>query len=133
MKSKLAALVLAATMMGQMGLGAFAQDDAMSFPADPETSIGDAAWTVLGFPVNLTSAAASGAIGGVGGGLKGIVATEEKFADATYGKVDENPLLLPVGLVGTVVAVPIGFLMGLPSGIVGGAREGWNLLSDLND
>lgn len=132
MKSKLAALVLAATMSLQLGVGAFAQD-ALSYPEDPETGVGEAAWTILSLPVDLTSAVASGALGAVGGGLKGIVRTEEKFADATYGRVNENPLLLPVGLVGTVVAVPIGFLMGLPSGLVGGVKYGWNMLDEIGN
>lgn len=128
MKSKIAAFALAATMMTQVA--AFA-DDAMNAPADANTSLGKAAWSLLSLPVNVGSAVGSGAVGAVGGGLKGIIATEEKFSDATYAKVNENPLLLPVGLVGTAVAVPVGFLTGMPYGVVHGVHHGWNLLNHM--
>jgi hypothetical protein len=115
--SKFAALALAATLLVQTGV-AFADDG-------PMTSGGNAAWQVVSFPLRLVTGVTGGAVGAVGGGLKGIVKTEEKFANNTFGKADENPLLVPVGLVGTVVAVPVGFVTGAPDGAVKGARTGY--------
>lgn len=67
------------------------------------------------------------ALGAVGGGLKGIVETEQQFAEKTYGEADQNPLMVPVGLVGTVVAVPVGFVLGAPEGAVTGGKQGYQL------
>ena len=132
---KLAAFALAATMIGQLGMAAFADEnvDVDNIQSDPDTSVGEAAWTVLSLPVDLTAAVADGALGGLGGGLKGIVRTEEIFGANTYGKVDENPLWIIPGLIGTVVAVPVGFLVGLPMGLVNGAKYGWNMLDNMDD
>jgi len=119
LKSKIAAAALAASMIAQVGVAAFAEDG-------PMTSSGNAAWQVISFPLRVVTGTAGVAVGAVGGGLKGIVSTEEKFAANTFGKADENPMMVPVGLVGTVVAVPVGFVTGAPQGAVTGGKVGYN-------
>ena len=118
MRNKFAAFALAAALTVQAG-AAFA-DEAAS-----ETSSPNPIWTVVSFPFRLTTGVVGGTLGLVGGGVKGIINTEKNFAANTYGKADENPLMVPVGLVGTVVAVPVGFVMGAPEGAVEGARDGY--------
>ncbi|HEY9687803.1 MAG TPA: hypothetical protein V6C52_12585 [Coleofasciculaceae cyanobacterium] len=123
MKNKLAAVALAATMCAQMGV-AMAEDGAS---AGPLTSSNNTAWAVASFPFRLVTGTAGMALGAVGGGLKGIVETEQQFAEKTYGEADQNPLMVPVGLVGTVVAVPVGFVLGAPEGAVTGGKQGYQL------
>lgn len=120
MKSKIAAFALAATMMTQLGVGAFAD-------AGPLTSSGNPVWTVVSFPLRLVSGTTGLALGALGGGFKGIVHTEQKFASNTFGKAEENPFLVPVGLVGTVVAIPVGFVTGAPEGAVTGGQYGYSM------
>ena len=66
-------------------------------------------------------------VGAVAGGLQGIVDTEQKFAEHTFGQADENPMMLPVGLVGAAVAVPIGFVTGAPKGMVEWGQKGYEM------
>lgn len=120
MKNKIAALALAATVFAQVGTAAFADQG-------PMTSSGNPAWQVVSFPLRLVTGTAGAALGAVGGGLKGIVNTEENFASNTFGKADENPMLVPVGLVGTVVAIPVGFVTGAPQGAVNGGKYGYKM------
>ncbi len=120
MKNKFAAFALAATMMTQVGIAAFADEG-------PMTSSGNAAWQVVSFPLRLVTGTTGGVLGAVGGGLKGIIDTEQKFAERTFGESDKNPLLVPVGLIGTVVAVPVGFVTGAPEGAVNGGKAGYSI------
>lgn len=92
---------------------------------NPSTKSGNTVWQVASFPLRLVTGTSSGALGLLGGGMKGIVTTEEKFAANTFGKVDENPIMVVPGLLGTVVAVPVGFLIGAPEGFVKGAKAGY--------
>jgi hypothetical protein len=126
LKNKFAALALAATLLTQVGVSALA-DDAAASDDGPLTSSGNAVWQVVSFPLRLVTGTTGIAIGAVGGGVKGIVKTEEKFAQNTFGKADENPLLVPVGLVGTVVAVPVGFVTGAPEGAAKGGKYGYHI------
>ncbi len=120
MKKQVAVLALAATMMLQSGAAVFAEDG-------PMTSESPTAMHIITLPFRLVTGAAGLGIGAVVGGAKGIVDTEKQFADHTYAKADENPLLVPVGLVGSVVAVPVGFLKGAPQGAADMGRAGYSL------
>lgn len=120
MKNKIAAVALAATLMIQAGAAAFADEG-------PMTSSDNPVWQVVSFPLRLVTGTTGLALGAVGGGLKGIVKTEQDFAAKTFGEADSNPLLVPVGLVGTVVAVPVGFVMGAPEGAVSGGKYGYGM------
>lgn len=126
MKNQLAVLALAATMLTQVGISALA-DDAAASSNGPMTSSGNAVWQVVSFPLRLVTGGAGVAVGTVSGGIKGIATYEEKFAQNTFGKADENPLLVPVGLVGTVVAVPVGFVAGAPAEAAKGAKYGYHV------
>lgn len=123
MKNKLAAVALAATLFAQVGVAM--ADDGGS--AGPLTSSNNPAWAVISFPFRLVTGTAGLGLGAVGGGLKGIVQTEQQFAEKTFGEADENPLMVPVGLVGTVVAVPVGFILGAPEGAVTGGKYGYQM------
>jgi hypothetical protein len=125
LKNKLAVLALAATVLTQVGISALADDAASN--NGPMTSSGNAVWQVVSFPLRLVTGGTGIAVGAVGGGVKGIVNYEEKFAQNTFGRADENPLLVPVGLVGTVVAVPVGIVAGSPDGAVKGAKYGYHV------
>ncbi len=123
MKNKLAAVALAATLVAQAGIGAFADEPSNG----PMTSSNNPAWAVASFPFRLVTGTTGMALGAVHGGLKGIVETEQQFAENTFGEADKNPLLVPIGLVGTVVAVPVGFVMGAPEGAANGGKYGYQI------
>lgn len=125
MKNKFAALALAAALLSQVGVGAFADDAKGS--NGPWTTSNNAAWQFTSFPLRVVSGASGILVGALTGGIKGIASTEEKFAQKTYGKAHENPLLVPVGLVGSVVAVPVGFVTGAPDGAVAGGKYGYHI------
>jgi hypothetical protein len=122
-KRILVALALAA-ITGQAGMSGFADNGKIS-AGNPSTGTGNVAWQVATFPFRLVTGVSTGALGLVGGGVKGIVTTEEKFAANTFGKVDENPLYVVPGVLGTVAAVPVGFLIGAPEGFAKGAKAGY--------
>lgn len=67
------------------------------------------------------------AIGAIQGGVKGIVRTEEEFAQSTFGEAEDNPLMIPVGLVGTIAALPYGLIQGAPEGAAQGVESGYHL------
>lgn len=117
MKKKIAMFALAATLAFQTGTAAFAADNAAA--------------ELLLFPFRLVTGVAGGGLGLVAGGLQGIVETEKTFAEHTFAEVDENPLMLPVGLVGAAVAVPVGFLVGAPKGAVDWGAKGYNLWDEM--
>lgn len=124
-KRALSAFVLAVAI-AQVGMTSFADNGNGTVSAgNPSTRAGNTAWQVATFPFRLVTGASTGALGLVGGGVKGVVTTEEKFAANTFGKVDENPLFVVPGVLGTVVAVPVGFLIGAPEGFVKGAKAGY--------
>lgn len=88
---------------------------------------GTEATDALTIPVRVVAGTAGAGLGAVSGSIKGVVDTEQKFAAATFGKSGKNPLLVPVGIVGTAVAVPVGIIMGAPQGAVDGGKDGYAL------
>ena|GEM_PF-603938 len=124
MKNKFAALALAGALLGQVGIAAFADGEAA---APASSSTGNTVWQVISFPLRIVTGAGGMAVGAVGGSVRGIVNTEEQFAQNTFGKADENPALLPVGILGTVVAVPVGIVTGAPEGAVKGGKYGYHV------
>jgi hypothetical protein len=125
LKSKFAAIAMAAVLLSQVGVGAFA-DEAKSANG-PWTTSNNAAWQFTSFPLRVVSGASGILLGALTGGVKGIASTEEQFAQKTFGKAHENPMMVPVGLVGTVVALPVGFVTGAPDGAVAGGKYGYHI------
>lgn len=117
MKKKIAVLAIAATMMAQTMSGAYAGGVA----------------DVLTLPFRLVTGVAGVGVGAVAGGLQGVVDTEQKFAENTFGQADENPMMLPVGIVGTAVAVPVGIITGAPKGAVEWGEKGFNMWDGMTD
>lgn len=93
----------------------------------PMTRSGNKAWQIISFPLRLMTGAAGLAFGAIGGGMKGIVSTEEAFATQTFGEADKNPLMVPVGLIGTLAALPVGIATGAPLGATEGSHLGYRL------
>ncbi len=120
MKIKMAAALLAAALCTQVGSAAFAEDE-----QGPWTKDHPYAWGVASLPFRATTTGVGLAFGSLAGSAKGIVETEQKFAEHTWGEADKNPLMVPVGLVGSVVAIPVGVVMGLPQGAAKGAAAGY--------
>ena len=125
MKNRIAALTLAAALVSQVGIGAFA--DGTASAKGPWTSSNNAVWQVASFPLRLVSGASGIVLGALNGGVKGIASTEETYAKNTYGKAHENPLMVPAGIVGSVVAVPVGFVTGAPDGASAGGKYGYHI------
>lgn len=126
---RLAVLVMTAgLLMGQAGFGA-TQAPAVSQAngQGPMTRSGNKAWQVLSFPLRLVTGGAGLALGAIGGGMRGVVNTEEQFAQDTFGAADQNPLMVPVGLLGTIAAVPVGLAKGAPGGAASGGDYGFHL------
>ncbi|MBX2860357.1 MAG: hypothetical protein KTR14_03925 [Vampirovibrio sp.] len=122
MKKTLAALLLAGAMVAQAGAGAFAEDG-------PWTTDSPVTWGITSLPLRVVTGAAGAGIGMVSGSVEGIIDTEKEFASNTFEKADENPFLVPVGLVGTAVAIPVGIIKGGPKDAVDMGRDGylwWN-------
>lgn len=111
MKKTLAMVALAATVM-------------MSVPA--MAASGSTSDAVL-LPFRIITGVAGAGVGVVAGGVQGIVDTEKKFGESTFGKADENPMMIPLGLVGAVVAVPVGFATGAPKGLVEWGQKGFEI------
>ncbi len=129
-----AALTLVACLfMAQVSLNAAAAASSQPTPVQaetekgPMTSRGDKTWQILSMPLRLMTGATGLAFGAIGGGIHGIVRTEEEFAQETFGAADQNPLMVPVGLVGTIAAVPVGIAKGVPSGAARGGTYGYHL------
>ena len=123
---KFGALALTAAI-AMSSTAAFADEPAGSTPDGPMTSANPVAMHVITLPLRLVTGVAGAGLGTVVGGAKGIVETEKTFAGNTYAKAEENPMMVPVGLVGSVVAVPVGFVMGAPRGFVNWGRAGYSM------
>ncbi|MGE0200817.1 MAG: hypothetical protein AB7P76_07610 [Candidatus Melainabacteria bacterium] len=108
-------------IMGLMAAMVVAQSGVVSYASD------SAAKTVVKFPFRVITGAAGVGVGTVAGGINGIVETEKEFSEKTFGRADDNPLWIPVGIVGSAVAVPVGFLMGAPKGMVEWGRKGYQV------
>lgn len=119
--------VVAGLALAQIGMGANAAPAAKTTEGGPMTSSGNKMWQVVSFPLRLMTGATGLAIGAIGGGVKGIVRTEEQFAQDTFGQADQNPLMVPVGLIGTLAALPVGIAKGAPQGAVQGGDFGYHL------
>lgn len=78
-------------------------------------------------PFRVITGAAGAGLGIVAGGLQGILETEQSFASQTFGKANENVAMIPVGIIGSALAVPVGFLLGAPEGAMEWANRGFNL------
>ena len=125
MNNKFAALALAAVMLSQVAVSAFA--DETKATTGPWTASNNPVWQFTSFPLRVVSGGTGILLGAVASGAKGIASTEQSFAEKTYGKAHENILMVPVGLVGSVVAVPAGFVSGAPDGAVAGAKYGYHI------
>lgn len=119
MKKQLAVLALGAMLLAQTAVSAQAESNG--------------AVEVLKFPFRLVTGTAGAGVGLVAGGLNGIVETEKKFSDHTFAKASENPLMVPVGIVGAAVAVPVGFVMGAPQGAVDWGKKGYGWWDDMGN
>lgn len=93
----------------------------------PMTRSGNQAWQMVSIPLRLVTGATGMAIGAIHGGLQGVVHTEEQFAQNLFGEAEQNPLLVPVGLIGTIAAVPVGIATGAPQGAAEGGTAGYQL------
>ncbi len=82
---------------------------------------------MIALPFRVLSGAAGAGLGIVAGGLQGIVETEQAFATQTFGHASENLAMIPVGIIGSALAVPVGFVLGAPTGAVDWATRGFNL------
>ncbi|WP_373532227.1 hypothetical protein [Vampirovibrio sp.] len=108
-------------------VGATALNPTKANPSGPMTRSGNKTWQIISFPLRLMTGAAGLAFGAIGGGMKGIVHTEEAFATQTFGEADKNPLMVPVGLIGTLAALPVGIATGVPVGAAEGSDLGFRL------
>ncbi len=93
----------------------------------PMTRSGNQTWQMVSIPLRLVTGATGVAIGAIHGGLQGVVSTEEQFAQDIFGEAEQNPLLVPVGLIGTIAAVPVGIATGAPQGAAQGGTAGYQL------
>ncbi len=124
LNKKMAASLLTLAMLAQLGLASYAEDE-----DGPLTSDSPMVWGLLSFPLRVVTGVAGLGVGALVGGVEGIIDTEKKFAENTFGEAEENPLLVPVGIVGTAVAIPVGFLSGFPEQAVKSGQDGfewWN-------
>lgn len=119
MKRKIAAALFAAVVLTSQFGAAFAEDKG------PWTTDHPYAWGVGSFPFRMVTGVVGGGMGAVAGSAKGIVETEKKFSENTFAQANKNPLMIPVGLVGAVVAVPVGVITGAPSGAFTAAKTGF--------
>lgn len=128
-----AALALVAGLaVAQVGAGAASSSSTETVAqkkeaSGPMTASGNKTWQIVSMPLRLITGATGMAIGAIGGGVNGIVRTEESFAQNTFGKADENPLMVPVGLIGTLAALPVGVVHGAPPGAIRGGLMGYQV------
>lgn len=128
LKSKIAICTLATVLLAQWGAGAFAQDATTTVvTGGPLTRSGNPIWTVVSFPLRVVTGVGGMLVGSVVQGGKNIVSTEQEFAQNTWGQAQSNPALYPVGAAGSVIAVPLGFVTGMPEGAATGGRYGYTV------
>lgn len=132
MKNKIAICALAAVLLAQAGLAAFADDPVMEpAPGGPLTRSGHPAWTVCSFPLRFATGVGGMMVGAVVNGSKNVVKTEQEFSQNTFAHANESPALYPVGALGSLIAVPVGFVTGIPEGAAMGGRYGYKLWDHL--
>ncbi len=133
-----AALALVAGIaVVQIGMGAIAASSSKAagikpntqttLKAGPMTRSGNQTWQIVSLPLRLATGMTGLALGAIHGGVDGIVQTEEQFAQDTFGQAEENPLMVPVGLIGTIAALPVGLVKGAPEGAAQGIEVGYHL------
>ena len=93
----------------------------------PMTTSGNQTWQIVSLPLRLITGATGMALGAIRGGVDGIVRTEEEFAQGTFGEAEQNPLMVPVGLIGTLAALPVGVAKGAPGGAAEGGIAGYRV------
>lgn len=92
----------------------------------PLTQSKNETWHWVSLPLRLATGASGLALGAVQGGVKGVVRTEEALMLTTFGEAEKNALMVPIGLLGTLAAVPVGFASGLPAGATQGGEAGYH-------
>jgi hypothetical protein len=130
---KIAICTLALALLAQVGLAAFADEPASMEPCTggPLTRSGNPIWTVASFPLRLTTGVGGMMVGAMVNGSKNIMTTEQEFAKNTFGQASESPMMYPVGVLGSVIAVPVGFVTGMPEGAAMGGRQGYQVWDHL--
>lgn len=144
LKNKFAICALAGALLVQTGLAAFADESDMEpvagfgtepavepAPGGPLTRSGHPAWTVCSFPLRLATGVGGMMVGAVVRGSKNVAKTEQEFARESFGNAKESPVLYPIGVLGSVIAVPVGFVTGMSEGAEIGARSGFKLWDHL--
>ena len=141
MKNRFAICALAGALLVQTGLAAFADKPDMEptaeslgvepamepAPGGPLTRSGHPAWTVCSFPLRMATGVGGMMVGAIVQGSKNVVKTEQEFAKDTFGQAKESPAMYPLGALGSVIAVPVGFVTGMSEGAAVGGRCGFKL------
>ncbi|HHZ70243.1 MAG TPA: hypothetical protein EYO51_00110 [Methylococcaceae bacterium] len=114
MKKQLAALFLMMVMMGPAGTAVAGGHSNVIV----STAVG-----MVKLPFKIVGGVVGGLVGAITGGSQGVV--------DVWSSINEehatNPLLvLPVGVIGLVYAVPVGLATGAPSGAIETAQVGFN-------
>ena len=124
-KLKMAAALLVAAAIVQTGAVSFAHDhgDGTTGTLTEEHPVG---WGITSFPLRRTTAGLGAGFGALAGSVEGIMETEDEFADHTFAKASENPLMAPIGLVGAAVAIPVGIIKGGVPQALDSAEAGFN-------
>jgi len=111
----------------RLPLHAVQQQTAVITKAAPKVNQPNQLLQTICLPFRVITGAAGAGLGIVAGGLEGIVETEQSFASQTFGKASENVAMIPVGILGSALAVPVGFLLGAPEGAMEWANRGFNI------
>ena len=129
MKNKIAVFMLATAVFAQAGLTALADDEPGSITPSggPLTRSENPAWKICSFPFRIATGAGGMLIGAMVGGGKNVVTAEKQFSQNTFAHANQDPMLYPVGAVGSVIAVPVGFVTGMPEGAAAGGRYGYRI------
>ena len=94
-------------------------------PPGQMTSAGGRAWKLASFPLRLATAASGLGLGALQGGAEGVMTLETHLAEETFGRAQRSPMLVPIGLAGAILALPLGIITGAPPQAAQGARDGW--------
>ncbi|MBK8191220.1 MAG: hypothetical protein IPK79_12320 [Vampirovibrionales bacterium] len=125
----ISAIVMSAASFCMAEIGAWADPPTPNetpLPAPGErTRGGGTGWKLVSFPLRLATAAMGAGLGALQGGYEGVAAMETSVAEETFGRADRNPMLVPVGVAGALIALPVGAISGAPRGASHGLKEGW--------
>ncbi|MEB3286340.1 MAG: hypothetical protein VKJ04_02435 [Vampirovibrionales bacterium] len=78
------------------------------------------------FPCRIVTCAVSAVVGAVNGGINGVIEAERQVVKQTFAKADEDPLLIPAGIMGVAIAVPVGIAMGIPDDVMSYTQQGYH-------